>query len=736
METRRFFQLLTLCSFLTCFASCSPAEKNDPVDDPNEDPTEKPEDKSIITIPTGSQAVFTDGLDFDYMGTYSNTGADNPVSISFNAADTWYISPDASYNWLTISPLQGMPGDIDLKVSAMPNTGPNPVSAVVTIVCGDEKKSFTVTVKGIANYVPVEKIRVLGATSIYEMLVNETVQLSAAVAPDEASLPWVRWSSSDPNIASITDDGFVTAKTLGVTDISASADGVTSTIEVRVVTQKSDVGEKASYNDFIGRWTVTGTEHEWFEKTNTYSYDIQIEADEEGKSYLIYNWETAASEADAAYLYYGSKDPRSIYQALSEALGKSVAVKAWYDADKGQLHIDRQTYYTNTSGVPFTVEFLGDVIDVNGHTSEGSWLVTPGDRSDMEYTICDFVMQADGSVNICTHRGEGIYDDIAFMGYAKYEGYPWSEHYNAKFAFPYKMVKNPVEYKVTSVTISESSISMRPGTTYTLTATALPESALNKVIYWSSSDDNVATVAGGIVKAVGVGTATLRATASSSGVYAECTVTVSFPNENGHEYVDLGLPSGIMWATCNIGAENGSPSDYGSFYAWGEISTKSEYTKANYLFYGQVVQEDQKVTKILRYCTNEADGTADGRVRLDPADDAARQAWGGRWRIPTRAEWEELLNNTSWSEDTFTRTFTNRESGASITIRKAGFKGTSWIKANSHYYWTSELKTTENWRGYVLWIGNKEGKIEIADMNRELGTPIRAVFDPNASVEP
>lgn len=111
------------------------------------------------------------------------------------------------------------------------------------------------------------------------------------------------------------------------------------------------------------------------------------------------------------------------------------------------------------------------------------------------------------------------------------------------------------------------------GATYMVTATALPETALNKSLYWTSSDETVATVSGGYIWAVGEGTATLRATAVS-GVYAECTMTVGVPRENDHEYVDLGLPSGLMWATCNVGAENDDPNANGAYYAWGEIVTK------------------------------------------------------------------------------------------------------------------------------------------------------------------
>lgn len=93
----------------------------------------------------------------------------------------------------------------------------------------------------------------------------------------------------------------------------------------------------------------------------------------------------------------------------------------------------------------------------------------------------------------------------------------------------------------------------------------------------------------------------------------------------GHEYVDLGLPSGLKWATCNIGASN--PSDYGAYYAWAETTTKSIYGKEN----------SKTCREIL------------GSISGNPTCDAARANWGGSWRIPTIKELEELKNKCIWT---------------------------------------------------------------------------------------
>jgi len=195
-------------------------------------------------------------------------------------------------------------------------------------------------------------------------------------------------------------------------------------------------GIRAQYEDFIGQWTVTGTEHLWFmdpgQTPATYSYAIQIEPKEQGRTYTIKNWETGATDEDRAHLFYGHDIKKSAYDYLAE-LGVNGDIEAWYDEVEGKMHIDRQTLYSTGN---LTIEFLADYVDGTGaHTSMGSYNETPGDTL-REYTICDFVLQEDGSVLIGSHEYP-----IAFMGYAQYLGHLWSTHFNNKFAFPFSMKK-------------------------------------------------------------------------------------------------------------------------------------------------------------------------------------------------------------------------------------------------------------------------------------------------------
>ena len=117
-------------------------------------------------------------------------------------------------------------------------------------------------------------------------------------------------------------------------------------------------------------------------------------------------------------------------------------------------------------------------------------------------------------------------------------------------------------------------------------------------------------------------------------VYSESlpfrTVCYSKPTDfvNGYGYVDLGLPSGTLWAFCNVGST--TPEGYGNYYAWGEITTKKTYNIDTYRYY------NGSMTKY---------NNSDRLTTLQPSDDAATANWGGDWRMPTIEEVNELKNN-------------------------------------------------------------------------------------------
>jgi hypothetical protein len=114
---------------------------------------------------------------------------------------------------------------------------------------------------------------------------------------------------------------------------------------------------------------------------------------------------------------------------------------------------------------------------------------------------------------------------------------------------------------------------------------------------------------------------------------------------DGYEYVDLGLPSGTLWAKCNLGAEK--ETDAGDYFAWGEIETKKDYKLYRWRTYkyAKGVTED----KLTKYCNSKKfghNGFTDNITQLEPEDDAVRVNMSGGWYTPTFEQVEELVGNT------------------------------------------------------------------------------------------
>ena len=113
--------------------------------------------------------------------------------------------------------------------------------------------------------------------------------------------------------------------------------------------------------------------------------------------------------------------------------------------------------------------------------------------------------------------------------------------------------------------------------------------------------------------------------------------------KDGQVYVDLGLPSGTLWATCNVGAS--VPEEYGDYFAWGETSTKARFNWRNYKYC-----KDGYCRDLTKYCFDHNEGYqdfTDELTELQPCDDAATVKWGSEWCIPSRFQWEELCQNTT-----------------------------------------------------------------------------------------
>ena len=275
---------------------------------------------------------------------------------------------------------------------------------------------------------------------------------------------------------------------------------------------------------------------------------------------------------------------------------------------------------------------------------------------------------------------------------------------------------------VESVTFDLDEYIIFPGVSFKPIVTVLPENATNKTITWSSSDAGAVSVTqDGIV--TGHAEAFVTITAKAGDKEATCIIhCVHNPDEddehdgedNGHYWMDLGLPSGIKWATCNVGADNSA--QVGSRFAWGETFARESSENPPYTWYNSATG------KYTKYVTDAWYGNVDNLTTLEPQDDAAHAQWGGEWRMPSEADVMELIDNTNLE---FVQQ--NNVWGAKLTSKNNAH---SIFIPNKDYHTSSLRKGADNCStGFVFW-----DNIDIASLERGLICSVRAVIGTTAYV--
>lgn len=190
------------------------------------------------------------------------------------------------------------------------------------------------------------------------------------------------------------------------------------------------------------------------------------------------------------------------------------------------------------------------------------------------------------------------------------------------------------------------------------------------------------------------------------------------------EAVDMGLPSGLKWASYNLGAS--SPEQPGAYFAWGETEPKEDYSWKTYKWCNGTS------SSLTKYCTSNNYGIEDGKKLLDSEDDVAVVKLGETWRLPTSSEWVELKNNClkEWTslQGVYGYLYTSKINGNSIFIPAAGcYNGTTKLdEENNSYCW---LSSVNNQRAYRA--NDKLGSTE--SVNRSYGIPVRPVLGINWS---
>lgn len=201
---------------------------------------------------------------------------------------------------------------------------------------------------------------------------------------------------------------------------------------------------------------------------------------------------------------------------------------------------------------------------------------------------------------------------------------------------------------------------------------------------------------------------------------------------NGHEFVDLGLPSGTLWATCNIGAS--APEEAGNHYAWGETETKTNYSWETYKW-SDGTKPTNTNASLTKYCDRGAYGKLDGKLSLELEDDAAHVNWGGDWHMPTQEEFQELMENCTFEwitlENGNKAYKITGSNGNSIILPRAGRYNGESLSSSNFYYWSSTLVGINNSYGsrnsYAL-DRETSSAAGVVGLGRFYGNPIRPVL--------
>ena len=196
--------------------------------------------------------------------------------------------------------------------------------------------------------------------------------------------------------------------------------------------------------------------------------------------------------------------------------------------------------------------------------------------------------------------------------------------------------------------------------------------------------------------------------------------------EPAHDYVDLGLPSGTLWATCNLGADN--PEDYGDYFAWGETAPKQQYDWTTYKWGGY---DSGGAFHLDKYNTDSQYGPIDNNLELDPVDDAAYVNWGSSWRMPTMGQQQELVEECAWlwtTRNGVNGYMITGPNGNTMFLPASGAyrENMVWWEGNNGHYWSNTLYDYAPFNSYCIQFFSASYSNWYADRRSE-GRSVRPV---------
>ena len=532
--------------------------------------------KPEIKVDDESLSIISSGVNLEATG---NSGHVQTVMFRFTATDNWSASftgtkPDG---WITLEPSIGTAGDVTMTIIVQDNTGSVARSAIVTIKCVDAIVQFMVTQAGALPTV----IEVTGITLDREnvtIVENESITLVAEVTPEDAADPAVVWSSSDATVATVDQNGKVTAVSPGTATITAAAGDVSATCAVTVkavyvfsidpasvsiseeggtfnvaVTCTDGDYHISSKPDWVVEKSVNNKVHTFEVSKNSMTDErrgVIVFCDDVGTCIPCEVRQAAASvikvtsitlNKTSISLEKGSSETLTATVNPSDATDKSVS---WTSSDATVASVDQSGRVTamkggkatitaqageKTATCEVTVTVSVESVTLNrtsvtleeGQTTTLTATVNPSDATDKSVTWSSSdatVASVDQSGKVTAHKA----------GSAEITAKAGGKSAKCTVTVSKKIVS------VTSITLNKTSLTLEIGETETLTASVLPENATNKEVTWTSNNESVATVSStGVVTAVSPGAATITVTTADGGKTATCSVTVQQPTFNG-----------------------------------------------------------------------------------------------------------------------------------------------------------------------------------------------------------